>query len=257
MERNKLFILGCAWVALGATSFCVAEIGVPLKFEEAERRLFPAADNLVGWSQHQISRGGSTYAFSSTTEYDMDGRAVCSSWDSYSRILSGTLVAVPIGDFKVESAFVYRASSGIPCLTGLVVSVEVQLSTGAKTPNEQAMLKTVRDLACVGMALSKGNGGKPMRIMSLKKSACRRFGGKNPRPHYDAPSGKVFILMEDCKLANGDSTFVPATPEGATRGEREKLAKLHRDKDNGGVRVFTSITEIHPVGSSHIHDRIP
>jgi len=249
-------LLSMLMVVIPALGQVVVQERTRMFIAEAEKRIFPCKDVTSGWSMHQISRGGTTIVSMSTSEYNMDGDEVWFNNTYNYSSLSGTLVAVPIGDFKVESSFLYCKPGSMSTLTGLVVSVEVQLSAGAKHPTEQAMQKAVKDMVCTGMALSSANGGKPMRIAALKKTVCRRFGGKNPRPHYNAKDGKVYLLVEDCQLSKGDPTFVPATPEGASRKEREKLVKLHRDNDRGGVTYIGLRTEIHPEGSQHIHDRI-
>lgn len=61
---------------------------------------------------------------------------------------------------------------------------------------------------------------------------------------YDG-NGKVDVFLFDCLTDKADGTFVPATPHGASKDERQKLAKtLEHDKDRGGTTYTTVETEI-------------
>lgn len=237
----------CACLAAAAW----AEPAAPARrmlFAEAEKAFFPGNDREVGWGEHQIARGGKELI---VDERGARGPFGLPGW--YNTTVTtvnraGTVVAVPVGDFQVHAYFEYSApGAAASCLTGAVVWVEVQISSGASTPTEMVMHNAVKNLTVSGMALPQANGGKPMRIMALRKSAGRRFGGKNPRAHFDAPSGRVYLVLEDCRAANADPTYVPATPEGLSARDRQKLVTLRKDEDKGGLTLCHALTDIHPV----------
>ena len=216
--------------------------------QEAEKQLQLANNMKEGWTAHTIRRGGTSYFSSITREFDGSGRQVGGSWVNNVKSLSGTVAAVPIGDFKTAKDFLYRGknrSGSNTVLTGKVVSVEIQISVGASTPTEAVMQRSVENLVKVGVPLPAAAGAKPGRINSLLESAKRRFGARNAKARFDAAGGKVDLFLFDCLEEKGDVTFMPATPHGASKEERQKLAKtLEHDKDRGGTTYTTVETDI-------------
>ena len=222
----------------------------------AEKALGMATDVKVGWGSHCVRRGGQSFAFFATREYDMDGDLVADGWTQVSTSRSGTVAAVPIGDFTEFCEFSYKgvSRSGVGSeLTGKVVSVEIQISTGSNTPTEMVMQRSVENLVKTGVPLPAASGAKPGRILPLLDSAKRRFGARTAKVRYDGKVGKVDIFLFDCQAASADETFVPATPQGLSKEERMKLAKsLKPDTDKGGTTIYSSETEIIPAGSRRI-----
>lgn len=222
----------------------------------AEKALDLDGNVKVGWGAHCIRRGGKTFTSSETREYDMAGGVVASSLVQSSSSRSGTVAAVPIGDFAEFCEFGYQGTSrsGVgSVLTGKVVSVEIQISTGANTPTEMVMQRSVENLVKTGVPLPTASGAKPGRILPVLESAKRRYGARAAKARYDGRSGKVDIFLFDCQEGLADESFVPATPQGMTRDARLRFAKsLKPDTDKGGTAVYSSETEIVPVGSRRI-----
>jgi len=225
----------------------------PLRFAAAEKIIFPETDVTEGWGSHQVARGGIAVGYIERQRYDELGYRTGSDWTRYSSNHTGSVIAVPVGDFVPVYAFEHLGSDGYSCCTGLVVSVDIQISSGSKSPSEMAMHQSVKNLVNSGMAVPATNGGKAGHLMSLKRSGARRFGAKNVRPHYDAVGGKVYLLMEDCDPEKADPTYVPGTPDNLSRQERARLNPLHRDEDKGGATVFWAISELHPIGSRYLN----
>lgn len=227
------------------------------KSQSAAEKALGLDDNVkVGWGAHCIRRGGKTITTFATREYDMEGDVVASSWVQNSSSLSGTVAAVPIGDFAEFCEFSYKGKSrgGVTAvLTGKVVSVEIQISTGANTPTEMVMQRSVENLVKTGVPLPTATGAKPGRILPILDSAKRRYGARSAKARYDGNSGKVDVFLFDCQPDSADETYAPATPQGMTKAERIKHAKsLKPDTDRGGTSVYSSETEIIPVGSRRV-----
>ena len=220
----------------------------------AEKALGMATDVKVGWGSHCVRRGGKSFAFFATREYDMDGDLVADGWTQVSTSHSGTVAAVPIGDFTEFCEFSYKgvSRSGVgSVLTGKVVSVEIQISTGANTPTEMVMQRSVENLVKTGVPLPAASGAKPGRILPLLDSAKRRFGARTAKVRYDGKVGKVDIFLFDCQ-ADGD-LVADGWTQGLSKEERMKLAKsLKPDTDKGGTTIYSSETEIIPAGSRRI-----
>lgn len=222
----------------------------------AEKALGLANSVKAGWGSHCIRRGGQSFSFTETREYDLDGGMVANSWTQNSTSRSGTVAAVPIGDFAEFCEFSYKGVSrggSSSVLTGKVVSVEIQISAGASTPAEMVMQRSVENLVKTGVPLPAASGAKPGRILPILDSAKRRYGARTAKVRYDGKDGKVDIFLFDCQAESADETFVPATPQGMTKEGRAKLAKsLKPDTDKGGTTIYSSETEIIPVGSRRV-----
>lgn len=214
----------------------------------AEKALGLANNVKTGWSAHFIRRGGQTYVFSETREYDLGGNLVANNWMQNSTSRSGTVAAVPVGDFAEFCGFSYNGTSrsGVGAvLTGMVVSVQIQISGGASTPAEAVMQRSVENLVRTGVPLPATAGAKPGRILPILESAKRRFGARIAKPRYDAANGKVDLFLFDCQPGTADATFVPATPQGLSKDERTRIAKsLRPDTDKGGTTYIRSETEV-------------
>ena len=222
----------------------------------AEKKLGLVDNVKTGWGGHCIRRGGQTFSYSATREYDNNGNLVANSWTQNSISRSGTVAAVPIGDFAEACEFGYRGvsrSGASTVLTGRVVSVEIQISAGAATPTEMVMQRAVENLVKSGVPLPADSGARPGRILPLLESAKRRYGARTAKVRYDGASGKVDLFLFDCLAQSADETFVPATPQGMTKEGRLKFAKsLKPDTDRGGTKYITSETVITPGGARRI-----
>lgn len=225
--------------------------------QSAAEKALRLDDNVkTGWSGHFIRRGGQTVTYAETREYDLYGNLVANSWSQNSTTRSGTVAAVPIGDFAEFCEFGYRGLSrhGVgTVLTGKVVSVQIQISAGSSTPSETVMQRSVENLVKTGVPLPASAGAKPGRILPILESAKRRFGARIAKVRYDGGNGKVDIFLFDCQPSDGDETFLPATPQGISREERVRRAKtLKPDADRGGTVYRSTVTEIDPYGSTRI-----
>lgn len=222
--------------------------------QEAEKRHLPAKDVKTGW--RCVSRGGSTIVSHVTREYDLNGNQVGGSSFFNSTSHSGTVAAVPLGDFNVLERFLYRGTSrggSTTNLCGMLVSVKVQISTGNGSPADMVKQRAVENMTKSGVPLPAATGAKPGRLLPVLESAKRRFGARNAKPRYDAQNGFVLILLLDCSPALADDSYLPATLQGSSREQRLASAKqLQESEDKGGLRVFASETEIIPVGSRRV-----
>ena len=217
----------------------------------AEEALALNAGVKTGWRSHFIRRGGETIVIDRTQSYNHAGNVVASSSTVTTSSRSGTVAAVPIGDFIPCREFTYRSSGAVA--TGRVVSVEIQISGGATAPSELVMQRAVENLVKTGVPLPASAGAKPGRLLSLAESAKRRYGAKIVKPRYDAAGGKVDLFLFNCLDGNADETFRPATPQGLSKEGRIKLAtSLKPDTDKGGTKVFSSERTVVPSGGKVI-----
>lgn len=226
-------------------------------FASAQKELFSEKDIKTGWGAHTAARGGDSYFINETRTYDMEGEQIGFSSVMNSSKHSGTIAAVPIGDFEVKKIFAYTGANrqgASTVMTGMVVSVTVQISTGGvKSPSEHVMQRSVENMVKSGVPLPPATGGKPGRLVPLLTAAKKRFGARLAKPRYDAKSGKVDILLRDCVGADADSSYLPATPEGLSQGQRLAIAKkLEKAADKGSVSIFATETEVIPVGSRRV-----
>lgn len=228
-----------------------AEVYKTVKAAEAAE--YQMDDVKIGWAEHAVARGGRTFVTDSFREYDMSGNVINSRFGQTSKSLSGAIVAVPIGDFVEEKTYEYYGlgrNGVLKKLQGKLISVELQVSCGAKTPSNTAMQRTIENLVKSGIALPKSVSKKPCHIRSLIESVKERFGSTHATPRYAAHEGKIYFLLRDCDATLADETFLPATPKGLTKEGRKKLAKaLERSEDKGGDVFITTETQIHPKGS--------
>ena len=223
----------------------------------AQKELFAGKDVKSGWGAHTAARGGDSYFLNETRWYGMEGEQIGHSSTMNSSKHSGTIAAVPIGDFEVKQTFAYTGANRegtSTVLTGKVVSVTVQISTGGvKSPSEHVMQRSVENMVKSGVPLPPATGGKPGRLVSLLTAAKKRFGARLAKPRYDALAGKVDIFLQDCLDGDADSSYLPATPEGLSREQRLAMAKkLEKTADKGSVSVFSTETEVIPVGSRRV-----
>ena len=224
--------------------------------KSAEAALLPAKDVKAGWSS--VARGGEATFWSSCRTFDDNGDVVSSSWSFGSSKHGGAVLAIPVGDFDVKSQFRYRGAdkNGVTKeLTGLLVEVKVQVSTGGGDANQIACQKAVENMVKIGVSLSKGVGCKPMRYRPLTETAKKRFGARLVRVRYCGDQSKVKLLLLDCNQELADESFLPATPHALTRDGRLALAKKLKPNEDKGFTVMGSTeTEIHPLGSPHAPD---
>ena len=233
------------------TSGWGADLEVLKNQQTAEARYLPVKDVKVGWGKHCVARGGTTIVSDVTREFNWDGEQIGHSATMSLSSHSGAVAAVPIGDFEKLEEFAYKSSTGIQ--TGRLVSVAIQISTGNSTPAELVMQRAVENLVKAGVPLPAAVGAKPGRLLPLSDVAKKRFGARVAKTRYDADSGHVFFLLLDCKPAAADETYLPSTPQGYTRKQREEMAqKLERSEDKGGVRVFATERAIIPAGTPNI-----
>ena len=223
----------------------------------AKKELFAGKDVKSGWISHAAARGGDTYFINETRWYDMEGEQIDHSSTVNSSKHSGTVAAVPIGDFEVKHTFAYTGKNRegtSAVLTGKVVSVTVQISTGGvKSPAEHVIQRSVENMVKSGVPLPPATGGKPGRLVSLLTAAKKRFGARIAKPCYDARAGKVEIFLQDCSDGDADSSYLPATREGLSLAQRLAIAKkLEKTADKGSVSVFSIETEVIPVGSKRV-----
>ena len=224
--------------------------------KSVEAALLPAKDIKVGWSS--VARGGEAMFWSSYKTFDANGDVVSSSWSFGSSKHGGAVLAIPVGDFDVKSQFRYRGAdkNGVTKeLTGLLVKVKVQVSTGGGNANQMACQKAVENMVKVGVSLSKGVGCKPMRYRPLTETAKKRFGARLVRVRYCGDQSQVKLLLLDCDKDQADESFLPATPHALTRDGRLALAKkLKPNEDKGFTIMGSSETEEHPIDSPHAPD---
>lgn len=249
--RNMVILMAALTLAVAAYG------GETYGDQSAAEKALGLSDNVrTGWSGHFIRRGGQTITYDETREYDHYGNLVASSWSQNSTTRSGTVAAVPIGDFAEFCAFSYRGQSrnGVgTVLTGKVVSVQIQISAGSSIPSEPVMQRAVENLVKTGVPLPATAGAKPGRILPILESAKRRFGARIAKARYDGKNGKVDVFLFDCQPSTADETFVPATPQGISRDERIQRAKsLKPDTDKGGTVYQSTVTEIDPYGSVRV-----
>lgn len=232
------------------------EDGVLKNQQEAELKHMPPRDIKTGWGAHCVARGGTTIISNVTREYDMNGNQVGGSSFMHTSSHSGTVAAVPIGDFKPLTEFQYRGTSrsgGNAVLQGKLVSVTIQISTGNSTPTDLVMQRSVENLVKTGVPLPAASGAKPGKLLSLIESAKRRFGARLVKPRYDAAAGEVLLLLLDCMAEKADDSYLPATQQGLSREQRlSSVSTLKKSADKGHFTVIQSETEILPNGSRRI-----
>ena len=191
----------------------------------AKKELFAGKDVKSGWGSHTAARGGNTYFISETRWYDMEGEQVGHSSTISSSKHSGTVAAVPIGDFEVKQTFVYSGKNRdgtSTVLTGKVVSVIVQISTGGvKLPAEHVMQRSVENMVKSGVPLPPATGAKPGRLVSLLTAAKKRFGARIAKPRYDARAGKLLPgLRAPEKRGNDPGREGTGDPSGLRQARR-------------------------------------
>lgn len=247
MLMNGIF----AVVMMASTMLAGGAVYKDVKSVEAD--LLPAKDVKTGW--RSVARGGEAMFWSSTKTFDGDGDVVSSSYSKFSMKHGGAVLAIPVGDFDVKGRFRYRGpdkNGSTKELDGLLVDVQVQVSTGGNGANQMAYQKAVENMVKVGVSLSKGVGCNPMRYRPLTETAKKRFGARIVRVRYCGNESIVRLLLLDCDQAQMDESFLPATPHALTREGRLALAKkLKANKDKGFTIMGSSEVEIHPVNSPH------
>ena len=139
------------------------------------------------------------------------------SWTQFSRIASGTIIALPTEDFKEEKTFTYFDSDGTSVVTGKLVSVQIGISASGKSPNPSAKMRAVKSLCESGAAIPDSQG-KPGRIIALKSAAKRRFGASSAEVYYNehAESRVVFLLLK-CDPKKAESHVTSMYYQGAKR----------------------------------------
>ena len=254
MIRRTLICAGIA--VLGLVGQAAPDEEVLKSQQEAELRHLPAKDIKTGWGGHCVARGGTTIISHVTREYDMDGYQVGGSSFVNTSSHSGTVAAVPIGDFKPLTDFRYRGTSrtgGSAVLQGKLVSVSVQISTGNGRPAEMVMQRAVENMVKSGVPLPAATGAKPGKLLSLVECAKRRYGARIVKPRYDAAAGEVLLLLLDCLVEKADETYLPATQQGLSREQRqESVGALQKSADKGHFTIRATETEIIPVGGRRI-----
>ena len=254
MKEGKCQVIHvvCFVLSFSATSLFAEDV-VYKDDKTAEAELLPMKDVKAGWSC--VARGGDFFASTSYKNFDGFGNTTYSSWTISSSKHSGAVLAIPVGDFVIKRKFKYKGPNrdGIKKeLDGLLICVKVQVSTGSGSGGNIALQRAVENMVKTGVSLSKGVGCKPMKYRALTESAKKRFGARLLRFRYCGNSSSILLLLLDCDFLQADDSFMPATPQALTRDGRLALAKkLRPNEDKGGLTIFSSETEVHPVGSPH------
>lgn len=249
-KLEQIFIL---LAAIGLCSQILrADEAVFANLKTAEQALFSMPESSDEWSRYSVSRSADVWFSSSRREFDMDGNVISSSNFLGTSHHAGTLMALPVGDFVEEGEFYYGGSGERAKTKGMIVSVKVQLSNGNGSISSSAAKRVVENLITSGMTLPKSIMKKPCPIMSLKAALKARFGAKNVKAKQCSNKGKIYFMLVDCNDNRADSTYLPATPKGASKSERIAFAeKLKAGRDNGGLYILGFEEETHPVGSPY------
>ena len=223
---------------------------------DVEKKLFSAKDVTKGWGAHQVSRGGTTMSLYTERTYDMEGDVVGTYFSKSVSSHSGSVIAVPIGDFELKRYFQYEGvdrENHKRMLNGVIVAVQIQISAGNGSPADMVMQRSVENLVKSGAALAPSVGAKSGRTMPLKESAKRRFGARTVKERYNATAGEVVFILYDCDSAFADDTYFPSTRAGLSKDQRKAEAvKLSKSEDKSHFTVFSTEKEIIPVGSRHV-----
>ena len=177
----------------------------------------------MDWSKCINSHGRKEETYSCTTTLWSDG-SWSQSWQGNSRKNCGSIIVVPVSDFKVEKSFAYK-NVGI-WENGKVVSVEISIICTNPNISGEISRKAVLNYVENGMNIPRINsnakaygGGRDKgiilkhngqaingatragRLISLKSAAKKRFGAAVcTYMEGDSADGRVRILLLGCKV---------------------------------------------------------
>lgn len=202
--RNRPKLLRQVLLALSAFAIvCAANAGRTADFKnisEVRKQFKPSGLDPTEW--HGKSELSRTSSMSITTTHWYSGRTgdylYSTSWIDSITVASGTIIALPVEDFKEEETFTYFDADGRTVVTGKLVSVKIGIKASGKHPNSAAKMRAVKSL-CESGAAVPDNNGKPGRIIALKKAVKRKFGASGVDVYYDEHSrSRVKFLVLKC-----------------------------------------------------------
>ena len=176
---------------------------VDFRDESAVRKHFaPKKSAVSNWAQSMSTRGTTTTTYTETSKTTWENqytgwRETESFWVKTTVSKSGTVIALPVGDWREREKFTYYGPY-YKVITGRVVTVKVKICAPNETklPNERQCRNVVKNLAESGMSIPR-SAGRSGRLQPLVRLVKNRFGATNVMTIYDGCEDNelVFVLF--------------------------------------------------------------